>query len=374
MIKVLSISTDKNLFDQKSPVFFRHKKYSEKLDSLSVIVFTKKGFENKKIDNLYIYPTNSHSKLFYIFDAIKIGNKILRENKDLLITTQDPFETGWVGYFLSSKWKNLFQVQIHTDFLSPYFSKSLLNKIRVSLSSFVIKKANRIRVVSSVIKNSLISLNHNFENKIDVLPIYVDTSFYSRELNNKIHNYIFDKTILMVCRFSKEKRIDLALSVLRKVVDNNQKIGLYLVGKGEEKGNIVRLIKKLKLENNVRIFDWVAGEELLDFYKNSDLFLLTSEYEGYGMTLVEAMASGVPIVTTEVGLAKTNMFVNGQNSYICPVGDINCITERVNELLENNELRKLFKEAMRDNIIKNDISFDNYLNQYVNLLYKIKND
>jgi glycosyltransferase involved in cell wall biosynthesis len=56
---------------------------------------------------------------------------------------------------------------------------------------------------------------------------------------------------------------------------------------------------------------------------------LTSEYEGYGMTLIEALAASCPIVTTKVGIAKTDLFKDGVNSFVCPVGDVDCLSKKI---------------------------------------------
>ena len=103
----------------------------------------------------------------------------------------------------------------------------------------------------------------------------------------------------------------------------------------------------------------------------SDIFLLTSEYEGYGMTLVEAGASGLPIVTTKVGLAKTGLFKDSINSYVCEVGDIECLSNRIIDLITNEEMRKSFANTMRDNIKNMSLTKDQYVLKYIDLLEKI---
>lgn len=120
------------------------------------------------------------------------------------------------------------------------------------------------------------------------------------------------------------------------------------------------------LEKNVVFVGW--KNDLISYFKTADMYLLTSEYEGYGMTLIEAGASGCPIVTTKVGIAKTDLFKNGQNSMVCEVGDYRCISEKILELIHDNSKRELFKRSMISDIQKDFISKDEYVSKYVRLL------
>jgi glycosyltransferase involved in cell wall biosynthesis len=375
-MRVLSISTDRKIFDDVSSVLSRSLQYASKMQELHVVVFSLKSqnLERKNIGNLFIYPTNSTSKLFYIFDAIKIGAEIIKKNEfdinSSLITCQDPFETGLVGVRLKKYFHFPLQIQVHTDFLSPYFKNNLLNIIRVFISKKTIPKADGIRVVSSVIKDSL---NDNFislKARLDVLPIYVDIENIIERSEKFYNSERIKHSVLMVSRFAKEKRIDTALSVLENVVNKGYKdISLSIVGSGPEKSNILKRIDKLGLLNNVKVLEW--EKDVLSSYRKAEIFLVTSEYEGYGMTLIEAGASGVPIVTTEVGIAKTDLFKDGVNAYVCPVGDVECLSRGIMDLITNEERRKSFTNNMRDSIKSISLTNEEYVKKYVSLLETI---
>ncbi len=366
-MKVLSISTDRKLFEEGSAVLERSKDYASKMEKLHIIVFSLKShnLKFKEEGNLYIYPTNSLSRWFYVMDAVKIGKSIL--NKSFVISTQDPFETGLVGYKLKKKFNLPLQIQIHTDFLSPYFRNSFLNYIRVFISKFTIPKADYVRVVSSSVEDSLRKISTKV--KIQILPVFVDIprimNFQpKKDIKKDFPQFKF--SIFMASRLTKEKRIDTALKAFRKVVDVHTEAGLIISGSGKEEGNLKSLVKSLGLTKNVIFTGWNDG--LISYYKTADIFLLTSQYEGYGMTLVEAGASGCPIVTTKVGLAKTDLFKNGANSFVCSVWDVNCLSESILKLISNPNLRLLFKTKMQDSIRNTTISKEEYVTKYVSLL------
>ena len=133
MSKVLSIGTDRNVF-KIGEARGRQIEYGTLFEELHIIVFSRRKLNLKpeKIsDNTWIYPTNSLSKFTYVLDAKKIGEKILSEDKkgDWAVTSQDPFETGLVASHLSSISGARLNIQIHTNFLDPYFKKfSPLNR------------------------------------------------------------------------------------------------------------------------------------------------------------------------------------------------------------------------------------------------------
>ncbi|KND46687.1 MAG: glycogen(starch) synthase [Parcubacteria bacterium C7867-006] len=372
-MKVLSIGTDRKLFEDSSTVLSRMISYASKVEEMHIIVFTKKGFREKNIGNLHIHPTNSVNPLYYIFDAIKIGEEIIKNNNlsltNSVLSTQDPFETGVVGYFLHKRHFLPFQVQVHTDFLSSHFKIGFINKIRVFIARFVIQKAQGIRVVSDVIKESVKNKFPKLSVNIEVLPIFVDiqniVNFVPNESAKKVFSN-FKFTIFMASRLAKEKRINIALKVLKNIVIEFPKTGLVIAGNGPELVKLKKLTDKLSLQNNVVFIGW--QNDIVSYLKEADLFLLTSEYEGYGMTLVEAGASGCPIVTTEVGLAKTSLFKNNENSLVCPVGDIKCIEKSVSSLIHDNSKRELFKRKLQESLINTSISFDDYTTKYVNIL------
>lgn len=95
-----------------------------------------------------------------------------------------------------------------------------------------------------------------------------------------------------------------------------------VVGSGPEK------LKKVK---NVVLENWVDQETLFSYYKTADIFLSTSLYEGYGMSMVEARAAGCPIVATDAGIAPEIA------ARVCPVGDAECLAVGIVDVLSKKQ-------------------------------------
>jgi glycosyltransferase involved in cell wall biosynthesis len=374
-MQVLSIGTDRKLFEDGSSVLLRNIEYASKTDRFYIIVFSLKklGLEPKFVGNLYIYPTNSVTRMYYIFDAIRLGKKLIKENKliigNAVISTQDPFETGLVGYFLKRRFNLPLQLQVHTDFLSSHFANTFLNKIRIRLAKFLIPRAQGLRVVSKVIEKSIQKNFSKLNVSPQVLPVFVDVENIIntepvRDINKDFPQFKF--IIFMASRLTQEKRIDIALQAFKKVVNQFPYVGLIIAGDGGDRIYLENLTKKLELSDKVVFVGW--QKDLISYYKTTNIFLLSSEYEGYGMTLIEAGASGCPIITTKVGIADTSLFVDGYNSSVCPINDVDCIFKAILELIMDNTKKDLFKQRMRDSIKSSFIVKEEYTKKYVDLL------
>ena len=345
------LSTDSQIFHEGSAVRSRILEYGGLAEELHVVVYTNQKAEirNQKLGkNIFAYPTNTRTKWLYFFDAYKIGKKIIHDSKfmihDSVITSQDPFETGLVGALLAKYFKIPLQIQAHTDFLSPYFTRaSLKNWIRAKFGLQMIKKADGIRVVSDRIKKSLIKKGIS-EEKIAVLPIFVDV----QEIKNKTAQAESQwsnsrPTIITVARLAPEKNLGLAIEAVGEVVKKYPNLRYAIVGAGPEQNWLHEQIERLGITKNVELKGASDPDGLFKYYKSArdsgGVFLLTSDYEGYGLAPIEAAAAGLPVAMTDVGVAIGS---------VVPVGDKNRLIEVLNELLsDKNKRNQLVVEQNR---------------------------
>lgn len=339
------ISTDTKIFEEGSAVRARQAEYAKGWDEVHIIVFAKRNAQfpitNNEVNhksqdpnsrelkeasiapNCFVYPTRSWSKFLYSLDASRLGSFIIPRRKITDITCQDPFLTSISGVALKKEFQIPLEIQVHTDIGSPNFTYTFGNRIRKVLALTNIPQADSVRVVSERIRSYLektqdprskIKINSKFKIQnskpyIEVRPIFVDTDkikdaqiIEKSDLHKKYPQ--FEKIVLMASRLEKEKSIELAINSWPMIIIKYPKAGLIIVGSGSLEHKLKTLISRLGLQTSVIIESWANFATLCTYYKTADLFLNTSLFEGYGMTLVEAQAARCKIVSTDVGVAK----------------------------------------------------------------------
>lgn len=358
-IKVLVVSFDRKAFDPESAVRKRILDYGTLFEQLHVIVYSlrKEGFKMQRIgDNIWLYPTNSWLRLFYPWDALRIATRQISFKFNLyadIISAQDPFEVGLGAYLIAKKFKRRLQLQVHADFLSPYFNAvDPLNWIRKVIANYLLPKAQCVRVVSNYMKEHIEKGFPQLAGRIEVLPIFIDISYLQNvqpkfDIHEKYPQFNF--IILTAGRLTKEKNVALAIDVFASVVKTYQKTGLVIVGEGKEKNRLRSLVRKHGISDNVIFEPWQDDDDLISYYKTANLFLLTSSYEGYGRAPIEAAACGIPIVTSDVGIVAS-VFKEQKDEFICPVDDEGCFTQRILHFIEKNESRLFFKFNVKEHI------------------------
>ena len=141
------------------------------------------------------------------------------------------------------------------------------------------------------------------------IPNGVDVNFFeSIKVKKK-----FSGKVLFVGRFHHQKNIISLINAFNIVQKKHGTSTLTLVGQGDLYPLVVKKIRSLGLEKKVIIKKPMYGERLLHQYKLSDIFILPSVYEGFPLTLLEAWAAKLPVVSTKVGMA--NLILNKNNGY-----------------------------------------------------------
>jgi glycosyltransferase involved in cell wall biosynthesis len=152
--------------------------------------------------------------------------------------------------------------------------------------------------------------------------------------------------IIYVGALRTVKGVEFLLKAMKTIAEADPTVTLLLVGDGVEREKLEGLVRNLGLEERVRFIGRVDNEDVSRYLSASDLFILPSLAEGFGIALLEAMASGLPIVATNVGDIPS--FVeNDVNGFLVEPGRESEIAEKVLQLLQDRELRE---RMARDNL------------------------
>lgn len=212
-----------------------------------------------------------------------------------LVTAQDPFWRGFVAWRAARRAHAKLQLQIHTDLAAQSFLKRTLAK-------FLLRRADCIRVVSEHIQQSLLLLH--VRAPVSVLPVFIDEEAIRTATPAELKKQFpqFKKILLVASRLEWEKNVGVALYALKEMLVSVPDTGLLIAGEGSERHPLQQLARNLGLEKSVIFLG--NRKDVFSLYKGADCVLNPSRFEGYGASVVEALSTGCPVVSTDVGVAR----------------------------------------------------------------------
>ncbi|WP_141433313.1 N-acetyl-alpha-D-glucosaminyl L-malate synthase BshA [Bacillus sp. 03113] len=299
---------------------------------------------NKMYHNIYYHQVevNPYAVFQYppydIALASKMAEVIKRENLDIMhVHYAIPHAVcAILGKQMSGKDTKIVTTLHGTDITVLGYDPSLIDAIR-----FGIEKSDAVTAVS----NSLISQTYELietRKKIHTVYNFIDERVYHKvDANHLKEEYgILDheKVVIHVSNFRQVKRVSDVVKSFAKIV-HKMPAKLLLVGDGPEMTLMIKLVEKLNITNQVLFLG--KQENLEELYSISDLKLLLSEKESFGLVALEAMACGVPCIGTKVG-GIPEVIVDGETGYICELGDIDGISKKGLHLLQNSSLHRQF--------------------------------
>lgn len=207
----------------------------------------------------------------------------------------------------------------------------------------------------------------------DKLVKYPFTSIYEKDILKKVpsveekkefRNELSikeEKVIITVGQFIPRKGFDILLKACEKLSKN---IGVYLVG-GTPTDEYIQMKEQLGLDN-VHFVGFKRTDELAKYYQSADLFVFPTREDVWGLVINEAMAYGLPIITTDKCIAGLELIKDDENGYIVPVEDVDKLYEKMNKLIMNDTLRK----KMGENSLKkiHEYTFENMAKVHMDFL------
>lgn len=337
-MKALFISNDPTIAQSGTPAHERLAQYAAHIGELHVVLRA----HVHRVTNYGPLTVHEVASL-KVFAPLKLGTYahelVVRESIEI-VSTQDPFEFGIAGLRAVKGTGARLHVQIHTDFLSPWFVRSknfrsaqvkmpFLNRIRLRLAHHVIPKADGIRVVSERIRTSLHERYGERLAPVTVIPITVETVACEPV---PFPDHTFRYNLMTVGRLEPEKRIEDILHALARIAHRYPMIGLIVVGEGREKKRLVKMATTLGLSEKVVFLGERA--DVCGLMKSAQAYIQASAYEGYGRTLIEAALAELPIITTDVGIVGE--VLRGYEEVLpAPVGDSTQLSVHIVRLIED---------------------------------------
>jgi N-acetyl-alpha-D-glucosaminyl L-malate synthase BshA len=227
------------------------------------------------------------------------------------------------------------------------------DKTYAPVVAFSINQSDAITAVSNNLRDETYK-TFIIEKEIEVIYNFVDVQRFTRKPIDAFKKAIApngERILLHASNFRKIKRVQDVVKIFANI--NKEIPGkLLFVGDGPERQMAEELSRELGVGDALLFVG--KQEQMEDILAIADLFLLTSEYESFGLAALEAMAAGVPVISTNAGGLK-EINIPGQTGYLADVGDIATMTQQAISILKDDATLKAFKERSAAHALQYDI-------------------
>ena len=300
--------------------------------------------------NLIIHNLNSKNTLFSFYPIYKFFN----QNKiDIAWGNMSPLTSiiifAWV---LSGKKGKLFVTE-HNPLTLQITQLSKLKEFVLRLVfSLSYRFATGITTVSKGIKNDLFKLAHINKDKIDVIynPVAIGKNKISKlfNLEKKIWDSSYNVKLLSVGNLKVQKNHKLLINAFAKL-PKNLNAQLIIIGEGPIRKELEELINNLKLSKRISLIGHQKNP--YPWYHSADLFILSSNYEGFGNVLIEALECGLPIVSTNCVSGPKEILENGKYGKLVEVNNVDDLKNGIIEQINKKHDKKKLIERSQDFLI-----------------------
>lgn len=297
----------------------------------------------------FIYPDQS------IGLPLGIALNKLRKIKPDVIHSHTPFAVGWEAV-LSGKILHIPVVGTHHTFFDHYLKYVKLNygwmrKISWKYTVGYYNLCNLVLSPTASLANEL--RNHGLKKNVKILPNSIDAELFQPAKNARLKKELKSRwgiskmSLVYMGRVSYEKSIDQLLKTVALVKKKMPLINLVIIGDGPERNNLEKLADDLDVKDNVIFTGFRYGNELAEILRASDIFLTASKSENMPLSVMEAMASGLPIIGVRA-LGIPELVKDNVNGFLVAPDNYQSMAQKIIELTRASKLMKKFSNASRE--------------------------
>jgi len=235
------------------------------------------------------------------------------------------------------------------------------HKLIAPLLRIIWKNASAIVANSNGLRDLVLKFDSRFE--IPIIPNGVDLELYKTDVHEDVSPHLFS-----VGRIVHQKGLDLAMRALSGLKDMDWE--WRIAGDGPQMEFLKLLAQELGIHDRVHFLGWQSREQLIEQYRWSNLFLFPSRHEGMPNAVLEAMASGLPVVASRIA-GSEELVVDGETGLLFPSEDVDILRSALRKLLTDASARKKMGIASRRRV-EEHYSWENTAIQYALLLERVK--
>jgi glycosyltransferase involved in cell wall biosynthesis len=313
--------------------------------------------DDPRIFRFRAIEVQKNPKMFFNFPFLPVGRswKEIVNFKLDIVHTQSPFNLGLLAKHIARKQKAPFICTYHTDLPNWIGENMKSKKILPRLAEWWVgrysNRADAIIVISSKIKAALERMK--VKKPIYILPNCIDLDLFRKDrswamdLRKKYNIAPEAKVLIFVGRLSREKNLIFSLVALAEVLKKRKDVIFLFVGSGYQMEELKKVANDLGVTGNVRFTGFIPHEKVAPYYSASDIFVMSSLSEIMPLTVLEAMACGLPAVVLDDAAFYDTVF-EGENGFRVKEQKPAAFAEKVLELLVNKELYSQFSRKAEE--------------------------
>lgn len=315
----------------------------KKLD-ISKKEFTENGVKTISIQYPAIPRLYEIRRRFKIEVFKKVFEKYIEENGIPNIVHIHSFMIGELAIWIKNSYNIPYVLTEH----STGFARNVISKKNLIFAKKIFKNSSYNIAVSNEFSGLL---NKEFNENFKYIPNIVNINLF--EVKEKGSKKEFD--FINIAFLDKKKNQDMLIKSFTKSFKNTTNVKLTIVGDGQEYNNLNYLIISLNMTKQIKLFGRANREEVKDLLQNADAFVLSSQYETFGVVVIEAMACGLPIVATKCG-GPESIIGNDKLGILSDI-DENSLSQSLERLYKNRNIydANYIHEYTKDNFSENAV-------------------
>lgn len=309
--------------------------YSQVGHQVTLLTFKGIGFYRNQIDDsVTIIDLQAH-KIRYIIVKLISTLKSIQADSILSVIRDGNISLGLASFFLQKNYTLVFREANTMD--EVWTMKQPKRSLYKMLMRIAYHNADMIIANSNGTANDLLNNKITINDKISIIDNPVLPQNFKELAESKLNHYWltsnFYKTVITVGRLHPQKNHLLLIDAFSKVQKEIDNLRLIILGEGKEKNKIKQKIKELNIENYIEFINF--QENPYPYYKHADIFVLSSLWEGFGNVLVEALACGTPVISTDCPGGPRKILDHGKYGKLIPINDSEAMAEAIRNTLIN---------------------------------------